>query len=178
MGGILIQGILCMHLSRFMWYQPHNFQNNFPIPLQWTTPHFPPHVCRLSNLVCDVILLRVSVWSYHTQTCVSSLLASRFLYNIKVHWLKLLQYINFTRSSDGLTPYRNTKRKRIITKVRPHFCVGLAVTHPMYCSLPRLIVLTPHSVSPFHLQARSTSDDARDLYQRKVELWARNVRSI
>jgi hypothetical protein len=59
------------------------------------------------------------------------------------------------------------------------FCVGPAVTHRMYCSLPRLIVLTPlFLVSPFHLQARCTSDDARELYQRKVELWARNVRSI
>jgi hypothetical protein len=32
-------------------------------------------------------------------------------------------------------------------------------------------------VSPFHLQRRSTSTGVRDLYQRKVELWARNVRS-
>jgi hypothetical protein len=31
---------------------------------------------------------------------------------------------------------------------------------------------------PFHLQARSTSDDARELCQRKVEVWARNVQSI
>jgi hypothetical protein len=47
----------------------------------------------------------------------------------------------------------------------------------MFCSLPRLILLTPLLVSPFHLQARSTSDEARDLYQRKVELWARNLNS-
>jgi hypothetical protein len=58
------------------------------------------------------------------------------------------------------------------------FCVGPAVTHRMYCSLPRLIVLTPLSVSLFHFLPRSTSDDGRDLYQRKVELWARNIRSI
>jgi hypothetical protein len=43
-------------------------------------------------------------------------------------------------------------------------------TERIYCSLPRLIVLTPLLVSPFHLQARSTSDDARDLYQRNMEL--------
>jgi hypothetical protein len=43
------------------------------------------------------------------------------------------------------------------------FCVGLAVTHRMYCSLPRLIVLTPLLVYPFHLQALSKSYDARDL---------------
>jgi hypothetical protein len=39
-----------------------------------------------------------------------------------------------------------------------------------YCTNPAL-------VSPFHLQRRSTSTGVRDLYQRKVELWARNVRS-
>jgi hypothetical protein len=39
-----------------------------------------------------------------------------------------------------------------------------------YCTNPVL-------VSPFHLQRRSTSDGVRDLYQRPVELWARNVRS-
>jgi hypothetical protein len=39
-----------------------------------------------------------------------------------------------------------------------------------YCANPAL-------VSPFHLQRRSTSAGVRDLYQRKVELWARNVRS-
>jgi hypothetical protein len=59
------------------------------------------------------------------------------------------------------------------------FCVGPAVTYRMYCSLPRLIVLTPlFLVFPFHIQARFTSDDARYLYQRKVELWARNLQSI
>jgi hypothetical protein len=36
-----------------------------------------------------------------------------------------------------------------------------------YCTNPAL-------VSPFHLQSCSTSDGVRDLYQRKVELWARN----
>jgi hypothetical protein len=35
------------------------------------------------------------------------------------------------------------------------FCVGPAITHRMYCSLPRLIVLTPLLVSPFQLQACS-----------------------
>jgi hypothetical protein len=34
--------------------------------------------------------------------------------------------------------------------------VGLAVRRLMYCSIPRLIVLTPLLVSPFHLQRRST----------------------
>jgi hypothetical protein len=33
-------------------------------------------------------------------------------------------------------------------------------------------------VSPFHLQRRSTSDGMRDLYQRTVELWARNDLSV
>jgi hypothetical protein len=32
----------------------------------------------------------------------------------------------------------------------------------------------PRFSFPFHLQARSTSDDARHLYQRKVEPWATN----
>jgi hypothetical protein len=39
-----------------------------------------------------------------------------------------------------------------------------------YCTNPAL-------VSPFYLQRHSTSTGVRDLYQRKVELWARNVRS-
>jgi hypothetical protein len=39
-----------------------------------------------------------------------------------------------------------------------------------YCTNPTL-------VSPFHLQRRSTSTGVRVLYQRKVKLWARNVRS-
>jgi hypothetical protein len=52
---------------------------------------------------------------------------------------------------------------------------GPAVTHRMYCSLPRLIVLTPLLVFPFYLQARCTSDDTRDLYQRKVERLAMYV---
>jgi hypothetical protein len=37
-----------------------------------------------------------------------------------------------------------------------------------YCTNPAL-------VSPFHLPRRSTPTGVRDLYQRKVELWARNV---
>jgi hypothetical protein len=39
-----------------------------------------------------------------------------------------------------------------------------------YCTNPALD-------SPFRLQRRFTSTGVRDLYQRKVELWARNVRS-
>jgi hypothetical protein len=39
-----------------------------------------------------------------------------------------------------------------------------------YCTNPAL-------VSRFHLQRRSKSTGVRDLSQRKVELWARNVRS-
>jgi hypothetical protein len=39
-----------------------------------------------------------------------------------------------------------------------------------YCTNPAL-------VSPFPLQWRSTSTGVRDPYQRKVELWAGNVRS-
>jgi hypothetical protein len=48
----------------------------------------------------------------------------------------------------------------------------------MHRSLPRLIVLTPLFGSLVHLQRRSMSEGVRDLYQRKEELWARNVRSI
>jgi hypothetical protein len=36
----------------------------------------------------------------------------------------------------------------------------------------------PALVSLLHLQRRSTSEDVRGLCQRKVELWARSVRSI
>jgi hypothetical protein len=39
-----------------------------------------------------------------------------------------------------------------------------------YCTNPAL-------VSPFHHQKRSTLTGVRDLYQQKLELWARNVRS-
>jgi hypothetical protein len=39
-----------------------------------------------------------------------------------------------------------------------------------YCTNPALVF-------PFHLQRRFTSTGVRDLCQRKVELWARNVRS-
>jgi hypothetical protein len=35
----------------------------------------------------------------------------------------------------------------------------------------------PASVSPFHLQRCATPHGVRNLYQRNVELWARNVRS-
>jgi hypothetical protein len=43
-------------------------------------------------------------------------------------------------------------------------------TFETYCTNPGL-------VSPFHLQRRSTSTGVRDLCLRKVELWARKVRS-
>jgi hypothetical protein len=92
-----------VHLSRFIWYQHHHFQNNFPLPLQWISPYFPLHICSLSKLVYDVILLRVSVWSYHTQTCVSILLTSLFLCNIvEINWLKTITVLNFARSHDDL----------------------------------------------------------------------------
>jgi hypothetical protein len=41
----------------------------------------------------------------------------------------------------------------------------------------RDLLYYPAIVSPFHLHRRSTSIGVRDLYQRKVELWARNIRS-
>jgi hypothetical protein len=47
------------------------------------------------------------------------------------------------------------------------FCVRPAVTHRMYCSVLRLIVLTPLSFPPFISRGAPR--------QRKVELWARNV---
>jgi hypothetical protein len=45
----------------------------------------------------------------------------------------------------------------------------LQLTEP-YCTNPTLVSL-------LHLQRRSTSYDVRGLYQRRMELWARNVRS-
>jgi hypothetical protein len=65
----------------------------------------------------------------------------------------------------------------VASNISSSSCVGQEVTHRMYCSLPRLIVLTPLLVPPF-ITGRAPRHDARDLYQRKVEIWARNVRSI
>jgi hypothetical protein len=47
----------------------------------------------------------------------------------------------------------------------------------MHLGLKERAIYKPLSVSPRHLQMSSTSDDVWDLFQRKVELWARNGRS-
>jgi hypothetical protein len=104
------------------------------------------------------------------------------------HWQERLRHVSvpfhrrcWTRlfdMTDRVRTFLYLLDSRIWTVFVFVFCVWPAVTHRMYCSLPRLILLIPLLVYSFHLQARATSDDTRDLSQRNVELWARNVRSI
>jgi hypothetical protein len=69
--------------------------------------------------------------------------------------------------------YEKTTRDNISSS----FC-GAGGTPPTVLQLTEAYCTNPALVSPFHLRRRSTSDGVRDLYQRKVELWTINDRSI